>query len=120
MAAGAYSYSMKRLFLRLAGVLLVFAVAAAGGFAWWANQPLPLSASPVEVIIKPNSGVASVGRQIQRGGVGMDPRLFQLLARVTGHATELKAGGYQFETGVTPREVIDKLARGDEIGRAHV
>jgi UPF0755 protein len=31
---------MKRLFLRLVGVLLVFAMAAAGGFAWWANQPL--------------------------------------------------------------------------------
>ncbi|KAI3594527.1 Murein endolytic transglycosylase MltG [Cupriavidus sp. U2] len=113
MAAGTYSYAMKRLFLRLVGVLLVFAMAAAGGFAWWARQPLALSASPVEVIIKPNSGVASVGRQIQRGGVGMDPRLFQLLARVTGHAAELKAGGYQFETGVTPLDVIEKLAKGE-------
>ena len=113
MAARPYHSYMKRLFLRLVGVLLVFAMAAAGGFAWWAYQPLGLSASPVEVIIKPNSGVASVGRQIQRGGVAMDPRLFQLLARITGHGGDLKAGGYQFETGVTPLDVIDKLARGD-------
>ncbi|MEN7531560.1 endolytic transglycosylase MltG [Cupriavidus sp. DL-D2] len=104
---------MKRLFLRLVGVLIVSAAALAGGFAWWANQPLGLSASPIEVIVKPNSGVASVGRQLQRGGVTMDPRMFQLLARITGHATDLKAGGYQFETGVTPFEVVEKIAKGD-------
>ena len=104
---------MKRIVLRLVGVLLVFALAAAGGFAWWAHQPVGLSASPVEVIIKPSSGVASVGRQIQRGGVSMDPRLFQLLARITGHGADLKAGGYQFETGITPLEIIEKLVKGE-------
>lgn len=104
---------MKRLFLRLIGILLVFSIAAAGGFAWWAHQPVGLSASPIEVIIKPNSGVASVGRQIQRGGVAMDPRLFQLLVRVTGHGPDLKAGGYQFETGVTPLGIVEKLAKGE-------
>ena len=66
---------MKRFFLRLGLAVLVIALAAAGGFAWWANHPLALNRSPVEVVIKPNSGVASVGRQIQRGGVAMDPRL---------------------------------------------
>ena len=104
---------MKRIVLRLVGVLLVLALAAAGGFAWWAHQPVGLSASPVEVIIKPSSGVASIGRQIQRGGVAMDPRLFQLLARDTGHGADLKAGGYQFETGITPLEIIEKLVKGE-------
>ena len=104
---------MTRLFLRLGLLVLVLALAAAGAFAWWANQPLGLSASPVEVVIKPNSGVASVGRQLQRGGVSMDPRLFQLLARLTGHGPDLKAGGYTFETGITPMGVVGKLARGE-------
>ncbi|KAF7959332.1 aminodeoxychorismate lyase [Cupriavidus sp. UYMU48A] len=104
---------MKRLFLRLGLIVLVIAAAAAGAFAWWANQPLGLSTSPVEVVIKPNSGVASVGRQLQRGGVGMDARLFQLLVRVTGHGPDLKAGGYTFESGITPLGVVGKLARGE-------
>ncbi len=104
---------MTRLFLRLGLVVLVLAAAAAGAFAWWANQPLGLSASPVEVVIKPNSGVASVGRQLQRGGVGMDPRLFQLLVRLTGHGPDLKAGGYTFETGITPLGLVGKIARGE-------
>ncbi|MBP0622708.1 endolytic transglycosylase MltG [Cupriavidus consociatus] len=104
---------MKRFFLRLGLAVLVLALAAAGGFAWWANHPLALNRSPVEVVIKPNSGVASVGRQIQRGGVGMDPRLFTLLVRLTGHGPDLKAGGYEFETGATPLSVLGKLVRGE-------
>jgi len=104
---------MTRLFIRLGLVVLVLAAAVAGAFAWWANQPLGLSTSPVEVVIKPNSGVASVGRQLQRGGVGMDSRLFQLLVRLTGHGPDLKAGGYTFEAGITPLGVVGKLARGE-------
>ncbi|MGH8787849.1 MAG: endolytic transglycosylase MltG, partial [Cupriavidus necator] len=104
---------MKRFFLSLGPAILVFALAAVGAFAWWANHPLVLNKSPVEVVIKPNSGVASVGRQIQRGGVGMDPRLFMLLVRLTGHGPDLKAGGYEFETGATPLSIIGKLARGE-------
>lgn len=104
---------MKRLFLRLGLVVLVFTLAAAGAFAWWAKQPLALSSSPLEVVIKPNSSVASVGRQIQRGGVAMDPRLFALLVRLSGHGPDLKAGGYTFEAGATPLSVIGKLARGE-------
>ncbi|MDK3025040.1 endolytic transglycosylase MltG [Cupriavidus taiwanensis] len=104
---------MKRLFLSLGLAVLVFALAAAGAFAWWANHPVSLAKSPVEVVIKPNSGVASVGRQIQRGGVGMDPRLFVLLARLTGRGADLKAGGYAFETGATPLSILGKVARGE-------
>ncbi|CAG2129537.1 UPF0755 protein [Cupriavidus plantarum] len=104
---------LKRFLLRLLGLLVVVALAAAGGFAWWAHQPLTLATSPVEVVIKPNSSVVSVGRQVQRGGVPIDGRLFVALARVTGQATSLKAGGYQFESGVTPLDVLDKLARGE-------
>ncbi|AOY90661.1 aminodeoxychorismate lyase [Cupriavidus sp. USMAA2-4] len=104
---------MKRVLVRLAAACVVFALAATGAFAWWARHPLPLSGSPLEVIIQPNSSVASVGRQIARGGVGMDPRLFLLLARLTGKGGELKAGGYTFEQGATPLSVLEKIARGD-------
>lgn len=101
-------------FLRLALILCVLAaLAAAGGLYWWANRPVGLSSSPLEVVVKPNSSVASVGRQVQRGGVAMDPRLFALLVRLTGHGGDLKAGGYEFLAGITPFELIDKIARGD-------
>jgi len=104
---------MKRILVRLVLAGVVFALAATGAFAWWARHPLSLSSSPLEVVIQPNSSVASVGRQIARSGVGIDPRLFVLLARLTGRAADLKAGGYTFEQGATPLSVLDKVARGE-------
>jgi len=104
---------MKRFFLRAGLLALILAIGAAGALAWWSDRPLPLSAPSVEVVIKPNSSVASVGRQIRQGGVDMDPRLFQLLVRLTGHGPDLKAGGYTFDSGITPLGVIGRLARGE-------
>lgn len=104
---------MKRFLSRLVLAAVAFALAAAGAFAWWANQPLTLRSSPLEVIIKPNSSVPSVARQVARGGVPIDARLFVLLARLTGNHASLKAGGYQFESGVTPLQVIGRIARGE-------
>jgi UPF0755 protein len=104
---------MKRFLTRLVLIVAVLAAAAAGAFAWWANHPLDLPAEPVEVVIKPASGVASVGRQVKRGGLNIDPRLFQLLARLTGHGANLKAGGYSFSQGATPMSVIEKISRGE-------
>ncbi|NSX04725.1 endolytic transglycosylase MltG [Cupriavidus gilardii] len=104
---------MKRFLSRLVLAAVAFALAAAGAFAWWANRPLTLRTSPLEVIIKPNSSVPSVARQVARGGVPIDARLFVLLARATGNHASLKAGGYQFESGVTPLQVIGRIARGE-------
>jgi len=104
---------MTRFLSRLGLLVLILVLAGAGTVYWWANRPLGLSASPLEVVVKPNSGVASVGRQLQRGGVAMEPRLFELLVRLTGHGADLKAGGYEFQAGITPLELVDKLARGD-------
>lgn len=104
---------MKRILYRLVLVAVVFALAAAGALAWWANRPLSLPNAPIEVIIKPNSSVPSVARQVRSGGVPIDARLFELLARLTGRGAVLKAGGYRFEQGVTPMAVIDRIARGE-------
>lgn len=104
---------MKRIFNRLLLAAVVFGLAAASALAWWANRPVTLPGGAVEIIVKPNSSVPSVARQVQRGGVPIDPRLFELLARLTGRGGALKAGGYRFEPGVTPMAVIDRIARGE-------
>lgn len=79
---------LKRLILLATLIVL----AAAGGVAWWAQQPVSLSASPLEVVIKPNSSVVSVARQLANAGVSVQPQLFSLVARATGNAKSLKAG----------------------------
>ncbi|MEE2978084.1 MAG: endolytic transglycosylase MltG, partial [Pseudomonadota bacterium] len=98
---------------RLVLLATVIVLAAAGGVVWWAQQPVSLAASPLEVVIKPNSSVVSVGKQLANAGVGVQPQLFSLVARATGNAKSLKAGGYALETGATPMSILDKMARGD-------
>ncbi|KFX26824.1 endolytic transglycosylase MltG [Ralstonia solanacearum] len=100
---------LKRLLL----LAMLVGLAAAGGVVWWARQPVSLSSSPLEVVIKPNSSVISVARQLEHGGVGVQPQLFSLVARATGRATSLKAGGYELEAGATPLSILDKMARGE-------
>ena len=98
---------------RLVVLAILIALAAAGGVVWWAQQPVSLPAPSLEVVIKPNSSVISVGKQLASAGVGVQPQLFSLVARATGNAKSLKAGGYELEAGATPLSILDKMARGE-------
>lgn len=100
---------IKRLFV----LLIVAALAAGGAFYYWAQAPLQLGKPTLDVTIKPYSSVRSVATQLRTGGVPVQPLLFNLLARVMDVGTKLKSGNYEFATGITPFEVMEKLARGD-------
>jgi UPF0755 protein len=98
----------------LAGAaLVVLAVAVAAGGYHWATKPVNLASAQLDVTIKPHSSLRSVTLQLNRGGVPVDPELFVLMTRVLGLQTELKSGNYEFKQGVTPYEVLEKIARGD-------
>lgn len=100
---------VKRLFL----LMIVVAVAAAGGFYYWAKTPMQLAKPTLDVTIKPYSSVRSVATQLRTGGVPVQPQLFNLLARLMDVGTKLKSGNYEFATGISPFDVMEKLARGD-------
>jgi UPF0755 protein len=104
---------MKRLLTRLLVLALLLALAFAGLMTWWVKQPVGLKTTPIEVVIKPNSSVTSVARQLARGGVDIDERLFVLLVRLKQNTADLKAGGYEFAQGATPLTILDKLVRGE-------
>lgn len=98
----------------VAGVILVALVAAAvAGTYRWANTPIDLSTPQLDVTIKPHSSLRSVTGQLNRGGVPVEPELFVLMARVLGLQSQLKSGNYEFKAGITPYDVLQKLARGD-------
>ncbi len=46
-------------------------------------------------------------------GLGFSPWQLSLLGRALGRASQIKAGSYQVEQGVTPLQLLDKLTRGD-------
>lgn len=67
----------------------------------------------LDVTIKPHSSLRSVSAQLNRGGVPVEPELFVLMTRVLGLSAQLKSGNYAFKSGITPYEVLQKIARGD-------
>ncbi len=69
--------------------------------------------TPLDVTIKPRSSLRSVTLQLNRGGVPVEPELFVLMTRLLGLQGQLKSGNYEFRSGVSPYDVLQKLALGD-------
>lgn len=88
-------------------------LAAAGYGAWYVNAPMRFAVPAVEVEIPPGIDFrAAVGR-LERAGVDLGPRRFEILARLRGQDQEIKAGYYGLAAPMTPLQLLDKLARGE-------
>lgn len=97
-------------------LLLVVLVAIGTGlaFAWWATRPILASdQAPIEFTIPAGSGVKQVSRQITQAGVPVSPQLLEILTRLSGNATKLKAGVYQVQPGTSPWGLVGKMVRGE-------
>ncbi len=85
-----------------------------GGYAaWYATTPLAVTSLPTEVEIPGGAGLRTAIRQLERAGVQVRRREFELLARSLGRERDIKAGNYFFTQRLTPLELLDKLTRGD-------
>jgi UPF0755 protein len=100
---------IKKLFVT--GVIV--SVAAVGGFTWWSKQPLTSGQPPIEFAIAPGSGVNAAAQQMVKAGVPVNPLLFQILARVTGQSSRIKAGSYELKPDTSPRRLLSQLVRGE-------
>lgn len=101
----------------LKAISLVFVLALgciAGWLFWFASSPLSLQgAKSVDFSIPPGLPLRAVSQQMAEAGLGFAPWQFTLLARLLGKSTEIKAGSYEVEQGVTPLTLLDKLTNGD-------
>ena len=88
------------------------ALAVAGGLWWYADQPLKLGSESVDLTILPGSSMRSAARQAAQV-MPVLPDVLALLARISGRDTQIKAGSYAIESGITPLGLIDQLTRGD-------
>ena len=105
---------LQRLPLKALFSLVVLAVVAAAGYgAWYVAAPVAVSKLPAEVEIPRGSGFRAAVEQLERAGVVVHRRQFELLARLLGRERDVKAGNYQLLHAPTPLELLDKLTRGD-------
>jgi len=95
-------------------VLLLLAGAAAALPWWWLQRPLPLAAPSVELSIEPGTSPRQVAQAWVDAGVRTHPRLLYEWFRWSGQARLIRAGSYEVETGVTPRQLLAKMVQGDE------
>jgi UPF0755 protein len=91
---------------------------AGAGSVWWLQQPLALTAVPVELSIEPGVPARGVAQAVVDAGVQVNPKLLYWWFRLSGHARQIKAGSYEIGQGVTPRSLLRKLVRGEEAQRA--
>jgi UPF0755 protein len=99
--------------IKYGSIALAVLIAIVG--AWcvrYALQDLPLKKSPLQFSIKPGSSLRSATQQLVEAGVLRSARSFEVLTRVLGDPTNIKAGNYEVEQGLTPLELMDKLTRG--------
>ena len=109
---------MRRFFSTLFVLALLAALGALAAAWYWLRQPLPMRAPAVELSIEPGTLPRGVAQAVRDAGVEVDPRLLFAWFRLSGQASKIRAGSYELERGITPRRLLDKLARGEESLRA--
>ena len=100
-------------FKKLVVSSVIAAIGAGGTFVYWAQQPITTEGDAIPFTISPGSGAHAAGQQVADAGVPIVPILFNLLARIEGKTSKIKAGSYELKPGTTPQRLITQLARGE-------
>lgn len=103
-----------RWLLSLMVTAIVLGGAAAGAVWWWLQSPLMLEKPSLELSIEPGTPPQQVAQAWVAAGVQTDPRFLYAWFRYSGQARKIRAGSYEVHAGVTPRELLDKMVRGDQ------
>ena len=105
---------MKWVWRALLVVVLMAAVSA--GLVWqWLKSPLALAAPSVELSIEPGTAPVEVARAWVAAGVQTDARWLYQWFKWSGQAKQIRAGSYEVHAGITPRQLLDKMVRGDQV-----
>jgi UPF0755 protein len=95
-------------------VLVAGLAAAAYGAHWYVHQrPLPMTADRIEFRVPAGAGVRAIAQGAQGAGIGVQADAMVAAARLKGATTNLRAGRYAVERGITLAGLLDKLKAGD-------
>jgi UPF0755 protein len=101
-----------RSFFRLAGLLLVVAIAVAIYAVVQVNAPYKGFDEPVFVDFKRGTSTSAMAEELAEKGVIRSPWMFKA-ARVLRRDARLQAGEYRFANAASPAEVFSRIVRGD-------
>lgn len=97
--------------------LLVVALVAVLGLAWWGigavvSDPSPPPGAPVEVVIPPGASGAEIAEILAEAGVVGDPEAFVDGIAADGIAADLRPGTYVFRENEEYSRLVDQLVAG--------
>jgi UPF0755 protein len=102
-------------FGRISIVLVLLLLLAAGAVIWNGarslDAPLNLSAA-LRFKVSPGMSFAHLANELAAQGVIAQPKAWILYARWRGLASAVKAGEYEIQPGITPRELLTKMVNG--------
>lgn len=105
---------MKRAW-RFAGLMVLLLLGAVGAYVWQGarslDAPLRLTA-PLRFKVNPGASFARVASELAGQGVIANPRAWVFYARWSRLAPAVKAGEYEIQPGITPRELLVKMVNG--------
>ena len=99
-------------FARRLGLLFLLALLAGGYALYRIEQPYRGFQGPTFVDFPRGTGTWAMADALAKAGI-VRSRWDFLLARLTRHGHVLQAGEYRFEHSASPRDVLDRIARGD-------
>ena len=107
---------MRKAVMRLLWGLLLAALLAAAGVAWWLQRPLPLATglTVAELAIEPGTSPKAVAQAAVDAGLSTSPQALALWFRWSGQDRQIRAGSYEIPAGTSPRRLLAMLVRGEE------
>lgn len=103
-----------RLWLRALGAVALAILFLASGATWWLHSALTLRNGTVELTVERGRSPMGVAEDWVNAGVDTPVWALQAWFRVSGQSRRIRAGSYAAEPGTTPRDLLDKMVRGDE------
>lgn len=103
--------------------LALVAGAAAGIAWWWLGQPIGLRAGEVadpapEFTIEKGISARQAAQRIVAAGADVPALWLHLWFRVSGQARSIQAGTYALSDGLTPRALLERMVRGEQVLRS--
>jgi UPF0755 protein len=101
-------------FLAAVSIGLIVAVAVVGWVRLHEAPPVPEGpAEPIEFRVEPGEGFARVAARLEKVGLVVSARRFEILGRIVGADREIRSGTFQFDPGTPPRDILDDLVAGN-------
>ena len=103
---------MRTFKLFLLVVILAF-VSVMAGVSWFTVRHLPMRSDPATFSIPAGASLRTAAQVIEAAGIDLPAWQLELMGRIMGRSSKIKAGSYEVDEGLTALALLEKLTRGD-------